>query len=144
METGSETCTSYSPLDPREDTESRCGFEAEHERGTVTAHSIRERILKAAEGLTGTSAGQRVTAHSIRERILKVPKSAVGSTQTCIVTAHSIRERILKVAPCSAARRLASAVTAHSIRERILKDRLWDSYRRARGLLQPTRSERGY
>ena len=38
---------SYSPLDPREDTESRIHDRHRPPVGTVTAHSIRERILKA-------------------------------------------------------------------------------------------------
>ena len=110
--------------------------------GRVTAHSIRERILKVVIAVQGSSLAVQVTAHSIRERILKEHKRRrpVRDEQ---VTAHSIRERILKVGQDEARVRRVG-VTAHSIRERILKDFTPSYLYFLVAQLQPTRSERGY
>ena len=61
----------FNPFDPIQDTESRIWHFVQPRIQAVSTHSIRYRILKVLEYLTGTSVEGVVSTHSIRYRILK-------------------------------------------------------------------------
>ena len=121
-----ETSVVHSPpgcseVDPGEDTESASLPRSPRLAVAVAVRSIRERILKAWEGLV-VHVRDVVAVRSIRERILKdISSLPRGGYRR--VAVRSIRERILKAAPPPPAAGGQGRVAVRSIRERILKER---------------------